>query len=198
MFNLRNIILLTLAIVFSSGIFAGDLEDGDAAYAKNDFSTALRKYKSAAAQGNVNAQAALGAMYNGGQGVGQDSAEAMRWYKLAAAQGSAKAQFNLGLKHFSGIGVVQDYAETLRLWLLAAAQGDADAQGGLGLMYNQEVGVVQDFVRAHMWYNLAGANGNSAAIKLRDNVAKQMTPQQIAQAQKLARECQARNFKNCD
>jgi hypothetical protein len=25
-----------------------------------------------------------------------------------------------------------------------------------------------------------------------------MTPQQIAEAQKLARECQARNFKNCD
>ena len=34
--------------------------------------------------------------------------------------------------------------------------------------------------------------------KNHDIVAKLMTPQQIAQAQKLARECQARNFKNCD
>jgi hypothetical protein len=32
----------------------------------------------------------------------------------------------------------------------------------------------------------------------RDIVAKRMTPQQIADAQKLARDCLARNFKGCD
>ena len=49
-----------------------------------------------------------------------------------------------------------------------------------------------------MWFNLAAVNGESIAVKNRDLIATQMTNQQIAEVQKLARECQARNFKNCD
>ena len=49
-----------------------------------------------------------------------------------------------------------------------------------------------------MWYNLAAVKGDADAVKSRDIIAKKMTTQQIAEAQKLARECQARNFKNCD
>ena len=49
-----------------------------------------------------------------------------------------------------------------------------------------------------MWWNLAAVKGYSNAVKNRDIVAKLMTQQQVAEAQKLARECQARNFKNCD
>ncbi len=39
-----------------------------------------------------------------------------------------------------------------------------------------------------MWYNLAVAQGYKDAGKWRDSLAKQMTPEQIAEAQKLARE----------
>ena len=49
-----------------------------------------------------------------------------------------------------------------------------------------------------MWLNLAAAQGDANAVENRDIVAKKMTTQQIAAAQKLARECQARNYKNCD
>ncbi len=35
------------------------------------------------------------------------------------------------------------------------------------------------------------------AAKNRDDLAAKMTPAQIAEAQKLARECQARKFKGC-
>ena len=49
-----------------------------------------------------------------------------------------------------------------------------------------------------MWYNLAAVTGHAIAVKGRDIVANRMTPQQVAEAQKLARECQERNFKNCD
>jgi TPR repeat protein len=65
-------------------------------------------------------------------------------------------------------------------------------------MYYNGQGVVQDYTRAHMWFNLAAVKGYSVGVKNRDMIAKQMTQQQIAEAQKLARECQARNFKNCD
>ena len=65
-------------------------------------------------------------------------------------------------------------------------------------MYSKGQGVVQDFTRAHMWFNLAAVKGDLDTVKNRDIIAKQMTPQQVEQAQKLARACQARNFKNCD
>ena len=63
---------------------------------------------------------------------------------------------------------------------------------------NRGQGVAQDIVRAHMWFKLGAVKSDSNAVQNRDLVAKMMTSQQIAEAQKLARECQARNFKNCD
>ena len=72
------------------------------------------------------------------------------------------------------------------------------AQSNLGLMYAQGQGVPMDTVRAHMWFNLAAAMGNADALKNRDIAARKMTPDQMAEAQKMARECQARKFKGCD
>ena len=87
-----------------------------------------------------------------------------------------------------GIGVQQDYAEALKWYRLAADQGRADAQDILGTMYAQGRGVPQDYVRAHMWLNLSAAKGDQDAAKNRDNIAQHMTPAQMAEAQKLARE----------
>ena len=190
-------IFTALALCISAAC-AGDIEDGDAAYEKKDFATALRKFKTAAAQGLARAQFNLGVMHSVGQGVVQDYAEAVRWYKMAAAQGDAAAQLNLGFNYSKGQGVVQDYAEAVRWYKLAAAQGDSDAQFNLGFMYGNGQGVVQDYIRAHLWFNLASVNGDASAVKNRGIIATKMTSQQIAEAQKLARECQARNFKNCD
>ena len=52
--------------------------------------------------------------------------------------------------------------------------------------------------RAHMWWTLTTVKGESEAVKYRDIVAKRMTTEQETELQKLARRCQARNFKNCD
>ena len=65
-------------------------------------------------------------------------------------------------------------------------------------MYIDVNGVVQDYIRTQMWYNLAAAKGDTKSVKNCDIIAEKMTAQQMTQAQKLARECQARNFKNCD
>ena len=97
-----------------------------------------------------------------------------------------------------GQGVVQDYAAAIKWYRLAATQGEADAQSNLGGMYLQGQGVAQDYVRAHMWFNLAAANGNAGAIKYRDILAARMPPQQMVQAQQMARDCQTRKFKGCD
>ena len=83
---------------------------------------------------------------------------------------------------------MQDYGQARQWYEKAAAEGNASAQHNLGVMYSNGHGVPQDFIQAHKWYNLAGANGNKNAATLRDALAKQMTPAQIAEAYKLARE----------
>lgn len=152
--------------------------------------TATRR---AAEQGNVAAQNALGVMYQRGQGVAQDYAEAMRWYRRAADQGDDAAQFNLGGMYDDGEGVTQDYAEAVKWYRRAAEQGNAWAQDNLGAMYASGRGVSTDYVQAHKWFNLAASRKRSGAgrdmsVGNRDSVAKRMTPAQIAEAQRLARE----------
>ena len=98
----------------------------------------------------------------------------------------------------NGQGVVQDYAEAVRWYKMAAAQGDVNAQYNLGVMYAAGRGVLQNNVQAHMWFNIAAVKGDKDAVKNRDIFANKMTAEQIGQAQRLAKECQARNYKNCD
>ena len=86
----------------------------------------------------------------------------------------------------------KDVNETL------VSQGLAVAQYNLGYMYATGQGVSMDYVRAHMWFNLAAMKGDADAVKNRENAARKMTSQQMAEAQKLARECQGRSFKSCD
>ena len=49
-------------------------------------------------------------------------------------------------------------------------------------------GVIKDYTQAHMWVNIASTNGHATAMKIRDRLGKLMTPTQIAEAQRLARE----------
>jgi TPR repeat protein len=70
----------------------------------------------------------------------------------------------------------------------AAEQSDAEAQSHLGTMYAQGHGVQRDYIRAYTWFNLAAMAGSQRAVNNRDIAAKHMTPAEIAEAQKLARE----------
>lgn len=118
--------------------------------------------------------------------------------RSAAAQNIAGAQFNLGQMYNEGLGVKQDYAEAVSWYRLAAKQGLDVAQFVLGGMYREGKGVAQDHLRAYMWWSLVAEKGHTEAVKSRDALALEMTAQQIAQAQQLVRECQARNFVDCD
>ena len=82
----------------------------------------------------------------------------------------------------------QDYAQAVKWYRKAADQGHAKAQYNLALMYANGYGVPQDYVSAHMWWNLAAAKGDENAKRNRDIVAERMAPEQIAEAQRLARE----------
>jgi uncharacterized protein len=118
----------------------------------------------------------------------KDYATALREWRALAEQGDAEAQDFLGTLYFKGWGVPQDYAKARQWWEKAAAQGRASAQNDLGLLYANGLGGPQDLVQSHMWYSLAAGNGYEIATGYRNDLAKQMTPAQIAEAQKRARE----------
>ena len=109
------------------------------------------------------------------------------WFPKAADQGDAVAEFLLGNQYANGKGVPQDYSEAMIWFQRAAEQGHAVAKLYLGVMYAEGRGVPQDYVRAHMWFSLAAAQGEQSSAKTLVGMAeRQMTPAQIAEAQKLA------------
>lgn len=179
--------LIALALS-AAPVSAGTFDDALAAHQRGDYAEAMRLWRPLAEQGYAGAQYNLGLMYYNGEGVPQDYAAAARWYRMAAEQGVAFAQTVLGIMYVNGQGVPQDYAEAARWYRKAAEQGDAWAQYSVGLMYGDGKGVPQDYMLAHMWFNLAAAQGTAEAKTDRDIVAKHMTNEQIAEAQRLARE----------
>jgi len=117
--------------------------------------------------------------------------------KLTLTSGAAAIILVLGLATLVEAGPLEDadaaikrrdYATALRFIRLLAEQGDANAQYNLGVFYDNGLGVPQDKVRAYMWFNLSAAQGREGAAAFRDLIARRMTPAQIAEAQKLARE----------
>lgn len=62
-------------------------------------------------------------------------------------------------------------------------------------MYEAGQGVIQDNLRAWVWFSIAASNGSEEAVKGRDIVAKKMTSADISKAQKMALECEAKNYK---
>jgi uncharacterized protein len=137
-------------------------------------------------------------MYQDGIGVTQDYAEAIRLYRLAAAQNDGVALLHLGNMFALGLGGARNDAEAVKWYRLSAARGNMQAQTYLAAMYSDGVGVGQDYVRAHMWFNILSAEGKNTGTEYRDKMAARMTPEQIADAPRMARECQERNLQSCN
>ena len=69
-----------------------------------------------------------------------------------------------------------------------AESDDAEAQNNLGVMYKNGDGVPQDDVEAYVWESVAAAGGYADAVKDRDIIAGELTPEQLSQGQKRATE----------
>jgi hypothetical protein len=129
------------------------------------------------------------------------SAEELQTLHTQAAQGSAEAQYFLGMMYANGRGVPQDYATARGWYEKAAAQGYAMAQYNLGALYFYGQGVPQNDVKTYMLLSLAAVrfvgDFQKQAAEYRDKVASRMSSEQIAEAQRLAQQCQAQQFKGC-
>jgi uncharacterized protein len=163
--------------------------------AEQGFVDAREKLVDTAAQGNVDAQVALGHLYSHGPGLPQNYAHAAAWYLKAAEQGSAvarkglvdtatqgnvDAQVALGYLYSHGPGLPQNYAQATVWYLKAAEQGSAvareglvdtatqgnvDAQVALGHLYSHGPGVPQNYAQAAAWYLKAAEQGSAVARK---------------------------------
>lgn len=132
-----------------------------------------------------------------------DYATALRKWKPLAKQGHAGARFNLGIMYYFGDrrsfdpdAIPLDDAEAAKWFGLAAEQGQADAQAYIAIMYSNGEGVPQDDVQAYKWFTIAVETSDSkefgegvqAVLQSRTELEAKMTPEQIAEAQRLARE----------
>lgn len=106
------------------------------------------------------------------------------------------AQWRLGMMYENGKGALQDDDEAIRWYREAAEQGHAFAQVSLGNMYAEGRGGPQGEMAAYMWFNIAASAPDPISALSgkwrRDEIAAGMTPAQIAEAQRLARDWKPR------
>ena len=151
-----------------------------------DYAKAAQWYQNAARQGSRDAQYKLAGLYREGLGVARSYVEAVAWYRQSAEGGNPRAQHSLATAYRLGAGVEANPAEAVVWYRQAAEQGDASAQRDLGLQYLNGTGVLQDFIQARLWLGLAAAQSDAEAAKVLDRLAKKMTTEQIAEADRLA------------
>lgn len=151
------------------------------AYNNKDYETALPIWRKLAAEGDANAQYALGVAYFKGQGISRDLSESMKWFERAANSGNVQAMFNLGAAYWEGNGTRQSYAEAVEWWEKSAAAGQSAAQYNLGLAYYLGKGAEQDLDQALKWIRQAAENGHTGAQEVLRVIEKELpqipTPQ---------------------
>ena len=152
---------------------------------------AAKCHRKAAEQGMPEAQVNLGMCYAGGDVRGRSIVDAVEWYRKAADQGLPDAEAVLGTCYFEGTGVPKSLPEGVRWTQKAADQGNPAAQRTLGICYSKGRGVETNHVQAYKWLALAAARDNQNSDDIKVNlslVERLMTPEQIAEGQKLAHE----------
>jgi len=134
------------------------------------------------------AQFALGNCYEKGIGVAKDLPRAAVLWTRAADNGFAPAQFRLGLYYKSNESgaPAPDLTAAAGWFERAARQGHAGAQANLARCYQKGEGKPKDPEAAYTWSLIAMSNGAPLAQRVRDAVAKDLTPGQIAEAQRRA------------
>lgn len=180
----RTPVLILLFAAASS--LGADYDRGFEAYSVGDYATALSEWRPLAEQGDPNGQFGLGLLYANGWGVDLDDDEALKWYTLASDQGHAEAAYNIAVMNANGWGVPQSDDEAFKWYSIAAERGFTAAQTNLGKMYAVGFGAPQDNVQAHMWYNIAAMLEDINAEYDRDELARMMSPEEVAQAEALA------------
>jgi TPR repeat protein len=109
-----------------------------------------------------------------------------------AEAGDPESQFQMGIQYHQGqLGFPKDNFEAANWYRKAAEQGHAGAQLYLGVFLAQGQGVEIDLIEAFKWLELAkrgNARDKTAADDCQNKLVAFMTPDQIVEGQRRARE----------
>ena len=83
--------LFCLSLLLSAAVYADDLADANALFAKKSYPQALQMYTKLANAGNAEAQLHMGEMYLYGEAGSVDLPKAESWFKKSAAKGNKTA-----------------------------------------------------------------------------------------------------------
>lgn len=169
---MRNLWTALLYIAISSTAHAG-LDEGKAAYARQDYSAAMNELQPVAEQGNVEAQYYIGYIYQNGQGVNEDQQQAAKWYLKAANGGYGPAQSKIGFMYANGHAFTKDYEKAAIWYRKAAEQGNLTGQKELGVLYFNGNGVKKDYAQAKNWLQKAADQGDTWAKSALQQVTQQ-------------------------
>ena len=95
-----------------------------------------------------------------------------------------REMFNCSFEYYAAESFQNAYHGVSQL----AEKGSSVSQYFLGIMYLKGSGVLQDFIQAHMWFNIATSKDHKKARGYLDKLTDRMSPEQLAEAQKRARE----------
>ncbi len=160
------------------------------------YADAEKWYRKVVGQSDDAVRSAHWSSSSDGRGMSRDQAKETRWWRRLAEQESHLSKEDFGAaSEVSKEPAARERAEPVvnaaddpKHCLEAAERGDANCQYLVGLMYYEGVGALQDFIKAHMWLNLSASRGDRRAIRLRGDLTRAMTPTEIAEAQRLARD----------
>jgi TPR repeat protein len=134
--------------------------------------------------GGVASDSALAAFRRG------DYATAYRLTLPAAQAGDRDAEYNMGILYKKGLGVRRDDAQAAMWYRRAALHGSTTAANDLALAYASGEGVPRDYVQSYVWLTRAAHSAGSsqdrnAVLANRRSLTAQMSPAQLAEAQRL-------------
>jgi TPR repeat protein len=193
---------------FMSSCELGEIyEEGKAV--PQDYQQAVKWFLKSIEQGHYNVSD-IRSMYEKGKCELKEYEKAVKMIQKAAEEGKEFAQFELAEMYLHGDIIYrvdihgqlsefslfpQDYQQAINWHLKLAERGGSfahSAQYQLGWIYSEGRGVPQNYVEAYKWFILASLEPDKILgedyTKARDELRLKMSPQQIAEAQKLAKE----------
>jgi TPR repeat protein len=177
----------------------GDAEYGIARMYYNGFGVprdreeALKRIRRALDHDCTEANIGLGNLYREGKVVPQNFPKALALFQIVADSGNPIAFYNIGLMYETGAGVEVNLVEAVRWYQKAADGGVVPAQARLGMLYMTGQNVSKDRVQALKWFSLSAAKVSAPyyepdSAMWRDWLQARMTPDEIAEAKRLAAE----------
>lgn len=204
----RSAILgLALACLLGTSPARADFYQGELLYSSGQIAAAVAEWRASGLHGDVLSQKRLGDLYASGDiGVRQDYVEAHLWYNLAAVNAQKEAIIQGGQateseaqkkagelatasrNRLQANMIADDIESARRKFVRVHEAGGPLAIHALGVFYSARKGGLDNPVEAYRYQVIAAAMGVKEAVRIRDFLEGNLTREQIAAAQKAAKE----------